>query len=824
MDSQPFVGLSTRSLWLGWLITLVIPVIVFSLFLPSYIDRQEGLLQHALQKQLLSEMRALQRQLFLFDFSSRQVDDILAQLHQALATGSIQYPGLSRRLIVNEEREILPGFAYSPSGLTYRDFLPAEFYHLVVKTLTPPQMLSTIAPETPALRLETEIPSQRLVHPSRSWIQAINFVLAIILVLSALGILLRHRITFAAVSLRTKVGLLITLGLVVPVTGFWLATLSRYEMQNLLQKMELATHLEQQLESLEYRIAGLEDQKALELLKKVDSVRERLCNPQTVFETLEALVKSWPIGVLCLIRQDNTWAEVDPKIGRYTQSEHRRLRDGIRRMIITAIHPALAAPDSGSLVENKVSPEEVMIQTLLETLLSADRLTILYRNPGVLFEGFETMSFNRTMILPLASWSMALEMTAKGDFFWIPFLNQLVKGIPGESLSGLTEESDFARIEYGVFLKPYRHALSFQKQWFPLQSEFREPIGQAAHQNLFEGSASLSDAWNENTPFLMFVRPFTNLPFIGVARAIPAGRDSPLQRLAGAFTGFYALGLLIFLAGALARLVSGPIALFVEGVERVRAGNYRTRVEVRSGDEIEAIGDTFNLMVIGLDQKRKLSRFVSENVIEAVKEADAEVRGRREEVTILFSHVRHFSRMLAERPPEEIFHFLNLYFTQVGFVIRKQGGTIDKFIGDAIMAVFQDRGEAPVTEPAPVRAARAALLMKEQIANLNAFRQQRGQPSVEIGIGLHRGEVIAGRIGSQNGRLDFTVIGDTVNLAARLESESPRATTTGILISAAIAEALPSDLGRTALGEISVKGRTEPVTVFELTATPRSKV
>ncbi|HNV68983.1 MAG TPA: adenylate/guanylate cyclase domain-containing protein [Candidatus Ozemobacteraceae bacterium] len=824
MKDQRITGLSARSLWFGWIITLLIPGIGLFLFLPSWIEREESQLLQAYQRLLVSDMRDLQRQLFLYDHSSRQEQDLRQQLEHALASTSTSWHGCARQLLLNEDQLFLPGFLQTAAGMAYRDFLPAEFYHLILPRHASSTGSLHMNRDAPVLCLETSIPLSQLVHPRRSLFEVVWLFLLIALLLSAVIILLRHRIPLPFFSLRLKTGAMIGLGLFLPITGFWLATISRYDTQNLLQKMELTHYLEHQLESLEYRLASDEDQMARKLLRLIDSHSVSLAKPESAKSALEQIMSQWPTGVLCLFRSDRTYVEVEPKQERYLLPEHQGLREGVRRIMSTAIRPLFSAPVSQTTTDKTPSPEEVFLQELLETVVPSKRIHEIYRNPGILFQGFETLSFTRTLFQPLASHTLILEMTGKGEFFWVPFLNRLLRGIPGEPLSQLREEIESTTIEYGVFLKPYRHALSFERLWLPIGIEDRQTFIQAAHQNLVEGNSRLTDSWSDDTPSLLFIRPFSKLPIVGIARATPRPGSLPTHRLAGLLTGIYALALLLFLAGVLTRLTSAPIALFIQAVERVQDGDYQTRLNMPTGDEIEEIGGTFNAMVEALDQKRRMSRFVSENVMEAIKEDNAG-EGRREIATVLFCHVRDFEEMLLSSAPEEIFHFLNLYFTQMGFVIRRQGGTIDKFIGDAVMAVFQDRGSQPITEPAPVRAARAALLMQEQLANMNTFRRERQQSSVSIGIGIHHGEVIAGRIGSQHGRLDFTVIGDTVNLAARLESQSRLASETGILISSSVEASLPIDIQRRPLGQITVKGRAESVTVFTLSgSTPTQKL
>jgi len=132
-------------------------------------------------------------------------------------------------------------------------------------------------------------------------------------------------------------------------------------------------------------------------------------------------------------------------------------------------------------------------------------------------------------------------------------------------------------------------------------------------------------------------------------------------------------------------------------------------------------------------------------------------------VSILFSDIRGFTRMSATMEPDDVVDMLNAYFAALVEAIFRCEGTVDKFIGDAILAVFG----SPDPDPEHHRQAlHAALAMQEAVQKLNAARKERNQPTCEIGIGVHSGDVLHGFVGTQE-RLEFTVVGDAVNRASR---------------------------------------------------------
>jgi adenylate cyclase len=129
-------------------------------------------------------------------------------------------------------------------------------------------------------------------------------------------------------------------------------------------------------------------------------------------------------------------------------------------------------------------------------------------------------------------------------------------------------------------------------------------------------------------------------------------------------------------------------------------------------------------------------------------------------MTILFSDIRGYTTLSESQTPEEIFKFLNEYIAYVGAAIDREGGFIDKYIGDAVMALFD--------EPHTDSALRAAIGMQQALQAFNQQREQQGLPPVGTGIGLHRGEVVMGTVGFTS-RMDSTVIGDAVNVSSRVE-------------------------------------------------------
>jgi adenylate cyclase len=206
------------------------------------------------------------------------------------------------------------------------------------------------------------------------------------------------------------------------------------------------------------------------------------------------------------------------------------------------------------------------------------------------------------------------------------------------------------------------------------------------------------------------------------------------------------------------------------------------------------------------------SRFMPEYVVRQMLEHPESFKlgGANQRVTVLFADVRGFTRISEHAPPERVVQILNLYFSAMTDIIFAHGGTLDKYIGDGLMALF---GAPSATPQDASNALAAAVAMQRRISMLNQELRGAGLPEISVGIGLHTGEATVGYIGSER-RSEYTAIGDTVNLAARLES---RAEGGQILSSHAVIEAAADN--RFTLRElpaISVKNRIQPVSIYEV--------
>lgn len=205
------------------------------------------------------------------------------------------------------------------------------------------------------------------------------------------------------------------------------------------------------------------------------------------------------------------------------------------------------------------------------------------------------------------------------------------------------------------------------------------------------------------------------------------------------------------------------------------------------------------------------SRFLPEYVVKQMLDNPESFKlgGVNQTITVLFADIRGFTRISEHAPPEKIVSMLNRYFSAMTDIIFAHGGTLDKYLGDGLMALF---GAPAVTPEDAANAINAAVAMQRRILGFNQELRDEGLTTIGVGIGLHTGEVTVGYIGSER-RSEYTAIGDAVNTASRLESNAKGGE---ILISEATAKAGGSHYRLNAREPIMVKNREQPVRLFEI--------
>jgi adenylate cyclase len=248
---------------------------------------------------------------------------------------------------------------------------------------------------------------------------------------------------------------------------------------------------------------------------------------------------------------------------------------------------------------------------------------------------------------------------------------------------------------------------------------------------------------------------------------------------------------------------------------QVAKGNFEIKAPIKSSDEVGELTQAFNHMVDGLKERDKIknvmTKFHGSTVTDDLLKGDLMLGGKRKLVTVFFSDIRNFTQFSESHTPEEVVDMLNEYFQIMVGVITKHHGIVDKFVGDAIMATW---GAPKSTGEDPVHAVRACLEMRKALAELNQKRRAQKKTPIKIGMGLHSGEAISGTIGSTE-RMEFTVIGDTVNMASRIESATKQYGV-DLLVSEVTLQELRGKFIFEDVGFAELKGKSKPVALFKI--------
>ena len=262
------------------------------------------------------------------------------------------------------------------------------------------------------------------------------------------------------------------------------------------------------------------------------------------------------------------------------------------------------------------------------------------------------------------------------------------------------------------------------------------------------------------------------------------------------------------------RSILRPLHALEGSMRVVETGNLDTHADVTTNDEIGHLSTTFNEMVRALKQEALIrdlfGQYVSPEVARLAIAQEGHLEGQVVDCTVLFVDIRRFTALAEVLPPARLIGTLNRYFERMLAGVEAEGGIVNKFGGDSLLAVFGSPLN-PMPDHAQ-RAVRAALAMQVALREFNRDERATEMPELQVGFGIATGEVVAGNVGSTR-KLEYTVIGDPVNLAARLQELTPELGAE-ILLSPETARQAGGVANLRSLGEIAVRGRAQRVEVF----------
>ena len=272
----------------------------------------------------------------------------------------------------------------------------------------------------------------------------------------------------------------------------------------------------------------------------------------------------------------------------------------------------------------------------------------------------------------------------------------------------------------------------------------------------------------------------------------------------------------VFVIRLFSKGITKPIGVLVDASHRIESGDFLLDIKPATADEIGVLTGSFVEMGKGLAERERLktmfSKFTNKTIAERALNGELELGGENRTTTIFFSDIRSFTALSEKLQPQEVVAFLNDYMTLMVKCINRTGGIVDKYMGDAIMAVWG----APDSTGSPADDAwnsiKTALMMRRALYDFNRTRGTGKKPVIRIGCGINTGPVVAGQIGSSE-RMEYTVIGDAVNFASRTESLN-KPFSTDILITENTWNLVKDRIIVEEMPSVRIKGKEKPVKIY----------
>jgi len=644
--------------------------------------------------------------------------------------------------------------------------------------------------------LKTHIEKRKSLH---RWL--LLFVISLIFLATFLAVYVHHN-GFKNTTLRKRIAAIFIVAILMPILSLISIGKSFVEHEETRLIESAYVKMRSSIEALELRYKDASRLFEAPLFKQLNElIAEKPLTVKSINEAMESAKKLDLIQNFVFIDEKGktvatNWPHIDPAI-------KKTLELTATKMLVQ--DKGLMEAENQSILKSAIDDEVEEILTNMKINMDFSRPSHLryfaYQDQHMYFMAISVRIDNR----PFALFVYLPDYYLERSFCQREF----AMNIPA---TGDDSEAPISRPELSFYstLQAHQHIPSESDLWKKLKDSFKR-----AYSLRIEDSGRVTIDGEE---FLYLIKPLSSMHRQSYLPCLLTSTTDMRKRLrdlslvvAGlALTAtFGAVMLSLILAGSLL----GPISQIDQAAQKIGKGDLSVVLPKMGEDEIGRLSQTFNDMVKGLREREKMQAYVSDSVLEAIQTDDSSSmhNGKSVEVTILFSDIRNFTGITENNPPEKVFLLLNEFFGGIEPVIRQNNGRVDKYIGDAVMAVFHQSSP----EHHALSAIKAAFAMKNFVKKLNQKRSNEKLFTINIGIGISTGNVLLGDIGSER-RKDLTVIGDEVNLASRLESASKKGQHSRIIISGSTLPHVESHVTVEHMPFTEIRGKQHAVEVYEL--------
>ncbi|MFZ5950891.1 MAG: adenylate/guanylate cyclase domain-containing protein [Candidatus Rifleibacteriota bacterium] len=691
-------------------------------------------------------------------------------------------------------------YQFSEGRLFYRAFAPESFLHfLTTRGSIETKNLSTVRKNR--LMLEVSADKSLLGHRLEPWLKHIRFILAMVFLAgSAVFVRLALFGFNLRLSVAVKILLAVMLAAILPLTMTFLAYLTNSDFEERNQSRTVKQYLELRQSMLQKQINSRLSEyqrKNLELasqLEEVDSVQSR-----------KDLINRW------LKHSNATSAYLERRGEKEVLLENgekfRKLAAAERELLMTMTQSYMQFLYQSEYMGQQISNLAMVIsQNMNNTSTFHDFLRLC----GTFIDIPRISQEFKFSTLPI--------FEKQGNGFSVP-TNTLILCFP----QNLLLESVFADLHDSIELSEkwgdyqidmaicWRKGdkLVFMPEYLSknLMVEKIQPIvslaGRLRRQIVWENE-------DRGRSEILIARFEQSLPYIALFRASKT-KNAGFAIAGGEFTMAYLLALFASILVISKILFIDPVEKIANGLEQVAAGSLEYRFSLDTGDEFSDLATQFNRMTSGLIERETLAGYVSEDVLRAVSQENELVLkpgGELIEASILFCEPVDFEKIAGNFKPFEVLEMLNRFLAGAARVTSRYGGSIDKLIDKTLMIVFRNDSENPGYHA--LQACRTACELRRFFAGSNS------DGHFDIHCGIASGSVISGKIGTKTGKLDFTVIGDTVNMAARIKSQAELVASSKICVDTHTAQLVKTNAVLKEISNIQIKGKSGLHSLFEI--------